>query len=219
MPSHVEDPCRATPRVHAAPNRGSVPRYVKPYTVWPGPRATLHQNPLWRPSSSSDAPKKCRPEKQRKTEEMAKPRAKLSSRLPQNHRTYQGFLLGGSCVAASMKNIQILMKPLHGERPGNIRGTSFVGNPWAKRTSIARLFEAKTQSVGNARCVPSKEFHKKNRIPHDFGSRILFNKLTGANPWGTLGDGRKNSFKNKRAPQREGAGGCGILTRPSQTWA
>ena len=27
---------------------------------------------------------------------MAKPRAKLSSRLPQNHSTYQGFLLGGS---------------------------------------------------------------------------------------------------------------------------
>ena len=37
MPSYVEDPCRATPRVHAALNSGSMPRYVKPYTVWPGP--------------------------------------------------------------------------------------------------------------------------------------------------------------------------------------
>ena len=51
----------------------------------------------------------------------------------------------------------------------------------------------------------------KNEIPHDFGSKILFNKLKGANPWGTLGDGRRSFFKNKRAPQREGAGGSGIL--------
>ena len=59
--------------------------------------------------------------------------------------------------------------------------------------------------------MPSKDLYKKNEIPHDFGSKILFNKLKGANPWGTLGGGRKNFFKNKRAPQREGAGGSGIL--------
>ena len=45
MPSYVEDPCRATPRVHAAPNRGSMPRYVKPYTVWPGPNTYNIRNP------------------------------------------------------------------------------------------------------------------------------------------------------------------------------
>ena len=50
MPSYVEDPCRATPRVHAAPNRGSMPRYVKPYTVWPGPNISNRgPRPRWCP--------------------------------------------------------------------------------------------------------------------------------------------------------------------------
>ena len=50
MPSYVEDPCRATPRVHAAPNRGSMPRYVKPYTVWPGPNISNRRpRPRWCP--------------------------------------------------------------------------------------------------------------------------------------------------------------------------
>ena len=44
MSSYVEDPCRATPRVHAAPSRGSMPRYVKPYTVWPDPTANFITN-------------------------------------------------------------------------------------------------------------------------------------------------------------------------------
>ena len=62
-------------------------------------------------------------------------------------------------LSQMFKNIPNPMKPSHGERPGNLRGTIFVGNPSAKSTRALKPYKAKTESVGNARCVPPKEFH------------------------------------------------------------
>ena len=53
------------------------------------------------------------------------------------------------------------METRHGERPGNLRGTIFVGNPKAKRNILLKPLKAKKQGVGNARCVPPKEFNEK----------------------------------------------------------
>ena len=59
------------------------------------------------------------------------------------------------------KNTQICMETRHGERPGNLWGTIFVGNPKAKRNILLKPLKAKKQGVGNARCVPPKEFNEK----------------------------------------------------------
>ena len=45
--------------------------------------------------------------------------------------------------------------------PREFVGTTFVGNSKAKRNILLKPLKAKKQGVGNARCVPPKEFNEK----------------------------------------------------------